>query len=158
MMLPAVTTGLAVLVAAGRPGDLALPLFFHVAGAAALIGAAATAATIAVLSGPDVEVWARRLAFRVALLAALPAYLVMRVAAEMVHSREFGGAASDPGWVVLGYITADGGFVLLVAATVLVWLSARRRSRRLAVAAAVILAVAGAAWVVTVWAMSAKPF
>jgi hypothetical protein len=157
-MLMLATPGIVPLFAAGRPGELALPLLLHVAGAAALIGAAAAAAGVAMLSGPDVEVWARRLAFRVALLAALPAFVIMRVGAELIRSREFGGATSEPGWIGLGYVTADGGFVMLVAATVLVWLSARRRSRRLAVAAAVILAVAIVSWVVTVWAMSAKPF
>ncbi len=157
-MMPDILSALFALVAAGRPGDLALPLLLHVAGAAALIGAAAAAAYIAVLSGPDVAVWSRRLAFRVLLLATLPSYVVMRVGAELVRSREFGDGASDPGWVVLGYVTSDGGFLLLIAGTVLIWLSARRRSRRLAAAASLALGIAVVAWTVTVWAMSAKPF
>ena len=146
-----------VLLAAVRPEGLDLPLFVHVLGAVALVGAAATAAAVAVGSRTDAADWSRRLAFRLALLATLPAYIVMRVGAEWIRVAEFGDSSSA-GWIVLGYITADGGLVLLILATVLVWLSARRRSARLAATAAVLLGIAVVAWVVTAWAMTAKPF
>lgn len=157
-MTPLPAPGLFDLVAAARPAEFVLPLFLHVLGAVTLTGAAAAAATVAALTGPDVAAWARRLSFRIALLVALPAYVVMRTGAEWIRVREFGGAPSQPGWVDLGYIMADGGFVVLAAAVIVLWQSARRQSRRLATAGASLLAVAVAAWVFTAWAMAAKPF
>lgn len=147
-----------MLLAAVRPEGLNLPLFVHVLGAVALVGAASTAAAVAVGSRTDAAGWSRRLAFRLALLATLPAYIVMRVGAEWIRVAEFGDSSSEAGWLVLGYVTADGGLVLLILAAVLVWLSARRRSARLAAAAGVLLGIAVVAWVVTAWAMTAKPF
>ena len=158
MMLVATAPVLPALLAAVRPDRLDLPLFVHVAGAMALVGAAATAAAIAVTSGTDTADWSRRLSFRLALVATLPAYIAMRVGAEWIRAAEFGDATAGAGWIDLGYITADGGLLLLVVATVLVWLSARRRSARLAATASVLLAVAVVVWVIAAWAMTAKPF
>jgi hypothetical protein len=146
------------LLAAVRPDRLDLPLFVHVAGAIALVGAAATAAVVALTTGTEAADWSRRLSFRLALVATLPAYIAMRVGAEWIRAAEFGDSTAGAGWIDLGYITADGGLLLLVVATVLVWLSARRRSARLAATAGVLLAVAVVAWVIAAWAMTAKPF
>ena len=158
MMLAFAAPAVPVILAAMRPDRLDLPLFVHVAGAMALVGAAATAAAIAFTSGTDAADWSRRLSFRLALVATLPAYIAMRAGAEWIRTAEFGDATAGAGWMDLGYVTADGGLVLLVVATVLVWLSARRRSARLAATAAVLLTIAVVGWVIAAWAMTAKPF
>jgi hypothetical protein len=158
MILVATAPVLPMLLAAVRPDRMDLPLFLHVAGAMALVGAAATAAAIAITSGTDTADWSRRLSFRIALGATLPAYVAMRAGAEWIRTVEFGDSTAGVGWILLGYITSDGGLLLLLVATVLVWLSARRQSNRLAATAAVLLTIAVVAWVITAWAMTAKPF
>ena len=157
-MLVATAPIVPALLAAVRPDRLDLALFVHVAGAMALVGAAATAAAIALTAGTDTADWSRRLSFRLALVATLPAYVAMRAGAEWIRAAEFGDSTAGAGWIGLGYITADGGLLLLVVATVLAWLSARRQSTRLAATAAVLLTIAVVIWVIAAWAMTAKPF
>jgi hypothetical protein len=157
-MLAAAAQIAPALLAALRADPLHLPLLVHVAGAMALVGAAATAAAIVITSGTDTANWSRRLSFRLALVAILPAYVAMRAGAEWIRAAEFGDSTAGAGWIDLGYITADGGLLLVVVATVLAWLSARRRSARLAATAAVLLTIAVVAWVIAAWAMTAKPF
>jgi hypothetical protein len=139
-----------------RPDDTLLPLFLHVFGAMVLVGAAVTGVHAVLLAEGGVAESSRRLAFRTFLIVALPAWFVMRVGAEWVRIEEFGDAGV-PGWAELGYMTAEGGGVLMIVSIVLAWQSARRDSRRLARIAATVMAVAVVAWVVTAWAMTAKP-
>jgi hypothetical protein len=145
------------LLATIRPSDLDLPLFVHVLGAMVLVGAAATGVRVAFAAGAAQAAtsWTRRLAFRTLLLAALPAFVVMRFGAEWIRIREIGDA--DVSWVTFGYTTADGGAVLLIAGIVLAWLAARRGRPGLAKAAAIVVGIAVIAWIVTAWVMAAKP-
>lgn len=146
------------LVAVVRPGDWDLALFVHVGGAMVLVGAAATWVGVAYASNAQpVAGWSRRLALRVALLATLPAFVVMRVGAEWIHGKEFGASGAAPSWVTFGYSAGDGGGVLLIVAIVLAWMAVRRGSPRLAREAAIIMGFAAIAWLVTVWVMAAKP-
>ena len=141
-----------------RPGNLDLPLFLHVLGAMTLVGAA-TAGLLAALvtRPPQILAWARGMAFRTFLIAALPAFVLMRVGAEWMRIREFGDSGADPGWLFVGYTAADGGGVLLIACIVLSWLAVRRGSPGLAKAAAIVMGIAIAGWIIAIWAMSAKP-
>lgn len=146
------------LLAIIRPSAWDLPLFLHVVGAMMLVGASVAGVTIALVAGPDGALsWTRRLAFRTFLIAALPAFVLMRVGAEWMRIKEFGGAATNPPWVILGYSTADGGGILLIVGIVIAWLAARRGSPRLAKIAAVVIGIAIVGWVITAWAMAAKP-
>ena len=43
----------------------------------------------------------------------------MRVGAEWIYSKEFGNSDEDPGWIGVGYITADAGALLLLIALIL---------------------------------------
>ena len=61
---------------------------------------------------------ALRLAFRTLLIGAIPAYLVMRVGAEWVASKESLEDA-DFAWINIGYSVADGGLLVLIVMTVL---------------------------------------
>ena len=140
-----------------RPGAWDLPLFVHVLGAMVLVGAAATGVRAAFVSGPAPATgWAARFAYRTFLLAALPAFVVMRVGAEWIRSKEFGGGV-DPHFVIVGYTVGDLGGLLLVAGIVLSWFAVRRQRPRLTKVAAVVIGVALVGWLVAVWAMGAKP-
>jgi len=151
------TSCLVSLLAAIRPGIWDLPLFIHVLGATALVGATATGVRAAIATNrSQAPVWLRRFGFRTLLLVALPAFVVMRIGAEWMHSKEIDGAA-DPRWITFGYTTADLGGLLLVVAIVLAWLAVRRGRPGLARAAAALAGLALLGWIVTVWVMGAKP-
>lgn len=146
------------LLATIRPTAWDLPLFLHVLGAMTLVGAAAMGVMTALVSGPPpIPVWTRRLSFRTLLIAALPAFVVMRIGAEWMRINEFGSSGLNPHWLIVGYTAADGGGVLLIVGIVIAWLASRRGSPRLATAAALIVGLALVGWIITVWAMGAKP-
>ena len=136
-----------------------LPLFLHVLGAMVLVGAA-TAAVVAQLA-PGVVTGdgdrMRRFSFRTLLFVALPAYIVMRVGAEWMYSKEFGDTDDDPTWIGIGYITADLGALLLLIALITAGIASWKSKRGLGKAAGVITALALIGWIVAVWAMGAKP-
>ncbi len=131
-------------------------LFMHVLGATLLFGGALTVATLAVASlraGPN-TLMLRRLAFGVTLAVLWPAYVVMRVGAQLVLTAEHLDKDS-PGWVDAGTVISDGGVVVLLLLALTTWLA--RRSARAAPWAAglaiVYVLALGVAW----FAMSAKP-
>jgi hypothetical protein len=148
-----------------RPDDWNFPLLLHVGGAMLLVGAlVAVAATSLVAvrgAGAPQSPALSRLAFRTMLLAAIPSFIVMRVSAQWVASKE-GLEDSDAAWIGIGYITTDAGALLLVAATVIASVAARRSARgdagswagRVAPGLTVLLVVM---YLVALWAMTAKP-
>ena len=85
----------------------------------------------------------------------------MRAGAEWIYSREhLDDLPSDPTWVGIGYGTADAGGLLLLIALILGAFGLRRlRSGRTGLlrASLVISVVLLVTYLVTVWAMSAKP-
>jgi len=152
------------LLGAVRPGAWEFPLFLHVLGAMLLVGALVTVLSALVLSwrreGADAALLTR-FAFRSLLLAVLPSFVLMRVAAQWTFSREFGEAA-NPDWVDIGYLTADLGVPVLVLAAILAGLAMRgtRRGDTLGLTgrvATVIVALLVAAYLVAMWAMTTKP-
>ena len=141
-----------------RPDSWNFPLFVHVFGAMVLVGTMAAAVTAELVSiRSEAPERLRRLAFRAFLFGALPAYVVMRVGAEWIHSKEFGKDADEPTWVGIGYITADGGAIVLLVALILAGVASRKGKARLGRAAGLLAAVALVAWLVAVWAMAGKP-
>jgi hypothetical protein len=136
------------------------PLFLHVFGAMILVGAATTAVVAqlapGVVMGDGDRM--RRFSFRTLLFAALPAYIVMRVGAEWMYSKEFGDStADDPTWIGIGYMTADIGALLLLIALITAGIASRKAKYRLGKASGVVAAIALVGWIVAVWAMSGKP-
>jgi hypothetical protein len=94
-----------------------LPLFLHVLGAMTLVGAilAVLVLTVAAWRHPEVAAL-RRAAFWTLLVVAIPAWIVMRVGAEWIYSKEFGSSSgNDPTWVGIGLIVADAGLLVLLA-------------------------------------------
>jgi uncharacterized membrane protein len=151
-----------MLLAAIRPDDWNLPLFLHILGAMVLVG------TLALVAASLVGAWrggsaaAVRLGFRSLLVAALPAWIVLRVTAEWLVSEE-NLDEDPPGWIDVGYMTSDTTFLLLIAATVCAGLASRRVGRGegpgtgLNRAVVVLVGIALVAYVVAIWAMATKP-
>ena len=146
-----------------RPDSWNFPLFLHVLGAMALVGCLVTAALAVVLGWRrDTAAWTR-VAFRTLVLGGLPSYIVMRIGAQWVYSKEGFDGKDDPAWLGVGYITADAGAVLLLITILLTGLAVRRLRRaeletsalgRVGGAITLILVVA---YVVAIWAMTTKP-
>jgi hypothetical protein len=146
------------MLAVIRPDSWNLPLFLHVLGAVVLFGATATVA-IAGFAGrhwKDHAPLLSRLAFRTWLLAVVPSWILMRVAAEWILGKEFPDAT--PGWVDVGFTVSEGGGILLLVLGALAWRWARRQGTGSAGAAVPWLAsIVVLALGVAVFAMSAKP-
>jgi hypothetical protein len=147
------------MVAVIRPDDWNVALFVHVAGAMLTVAAllVATAAAAGARRGGDDTAALTRFSFRTLLLAALPAFIVMRVGAEWIASKE---DLDDPSWLGIGYSASDGGLLLTVIAIVVAWRATKRRPEAAAgvrTAVLVLCAIVLVAYLVTVWAMTAKP-
>ena len=150
-----------------RGDEVNLPLFLHVLGAMLLMGTLLAVALMLFTAwrrGDEDGGALRRYAFRTLLLGTLPSYILMRVGAEWVQSEEFGGSDADPGWIAVGYITADGGALFLLISLIVGGIAARRTrtrppdgGRNGARVVAVLVSIMLAAYVVAVWAMTAKP-
>ena len=106
-----------------------------------------------------------RLGFLSLLWVALPAWVVMRAAAEWVADKEgFNDLDDPPDWLDVGYMAAEPSFLLLVVATFLAGIGARRAASAdgkpvgaLGSVAIVLVALALLLYLIAIWAMTAKP-
>jgi uncharacterized membrane protein len=145
-------------IATIRPDSWDLPLFLHVLGAMVLVGGLALAATYLFSAWRGGSPDSLRFALRALTLAALPGYIVMRGTAEWIADKEgLNDLAEDPDWIGIGYTVADGGFVLLVVASLAAWLTLRRGVGAGVRVAAVLVGLLLIADVVAIWAMTTKP-
>ena len=136
------------MIAALRADSTDLPVLLHVVGAMVLVGALVTVLALLLRARGGDSAALTRLAFRTLLLGALPAFILMRVSAEWARSET--NADDEAAWVGIGYIVSDIGLLFLIAATVVARLG---RSRPAIALTALMLA----AYLVVVWAMTAKP-
>ena len=137
-----------------RPDSWNFPLFLHVLGAMVVTGATAAAFIGAVSSRR--WPWLRAVVSRTLLLATFPAWILMRLGGQWIDSKE--NIPGDPGWLGVGFIVGDGGFVLLIVAMILGVVSVRRPQRNWPISAvAVITGVYFVALVVAMVAMTGKP-
>jgi hypothetical protein len=103
-----------------------------------------------------------RVGFRTLLYVAIPSFIVMRGGAQWIASKEHLEDA-DLAWIGIGFGTSDFGLLLLIAATVLAGLGARRLGREatarptLSRVAAVVVLIPLALYLIAIWAMTAKP-
>ena len=101
-------------------------------------------------------------AFRTLLYGTLPSVIVMRAGAQWIADKE-DLADADLAWIGIGFGTSDLGALLLIVATVLGGLGARRLRRdpaarpTLGRVAAVLTLIPLALFLVAIWAMTAKP-
>jgi hypothetical protein len=143
-----------MMLALIRPDSWNFPLFLHILGATLLFGTVATVAIagFASRSHAGYEQLLARVAQRTFVLGIVPAYILMRVGAQWIDSKEFPNGG-EPGWVGVGFIVSDAGVILLLIVGIL--LAVRRQRVLLAVPllTALYVIALGVAWV----AMSGKP-
>ena len=153
------------MLAAIRDGSVNFPLFLHVLGAMLLIGSLAAVAYATVLGwrAPERAAGLSRFGLKTLLVGVLPAYLLMRVGAQWTESEENFPEDFDPAWLGIGYITADIGALLVLISIILAAIGLRRSRDggaggvRFARIVGVICMLLLAAYIVAVWAMTAKP-
>ena len=147
-----------------RPDSWEFPLFLHVLGAMVLVGALVLAITALIAARRGGGTLMLQLGYRSLLYGAFPGFLTMRLAAEWIRSKEGFNEDNDPAWIGIGYAISDLGLLLLVVATLIAGVGVRRAIRTDAGTATVGVSVALGlvsvmliAYVVAIWAMSAKP-
>jgi hypothetical protein len=145
-----------MMLALIRPDSWDFPLFLHVLGAILVFGTTATLAIAGFASRRNAEhnVLLARTIVWTFLFGALPTWILMRIGAEWIRSKEFPNG-HEPGWIGVGYIVSDGTALLLIVTGILAWLSLRRGRVLLAVPilATICVLAYGVAW----FAMSGKP-
>jgi hypothetical protein len=151
------------VIAAIRPDDVNLPLFLHVLGAMLLVGTL-LAVGMAIVMG-----WRRdgdtvgftRFGLRTLLLGVFPSYVLMRVGAQWTEAAADYPDDFEPAWIGIGYITADAGALLIIVSMILSGIGLRKLrgggGLGLGRAVGVISVLLLVAYVVAVWAMTAKP-
>lgn len=149
------------VVAPTRLDSWDFPLLVHVFGAMVLVGALVLASSALVLAWRDGNPALVRLGYRSLLLGALPAWIVMRVGAEWIASKE-GYTDSNATWIGIGQSSADLGLLLILVSTLLAGLAVRRIGRSLvpgpmARAPAGLVSLLIVIYLVAVWAMTTKP-
>jgi len=150
------------VLAAVRPDSWNFPLFLHVLGAMILVGGlVAGASALAFARG---EARLLRLGYWSLLAVSLPGWVLMRIGAQWIYSKEGWDDVPDkfrPGWLDIGVIIGDlGGLILLVsllAGGVGVYRLRKGKGSGLLKVTLVLSLVLLAAYVVAVWAMAGKP-
>jgi len=137
-----------------------LPLFVHVLGAMILVGGLVTGASALALAKDDAKLL--RLGFWSLMLVSFPGWIVMRIGAEWINSKEpWKDLPDKPRWLDIGGVIADAGGLVLVVTLIIGGIGVRRLNAgkasgllRVTLAIALVLL---AAYVVAVWAMAGKP-
>ena len=137
------------MLAVIRPSEWELPLFLHVAGSMAFVGALVLTLVLVGAGTPS------RTTFRALLWGVIPSFLVMRVAAQWLLSEQ-NLEDADFAWIEIGFMATDPGALFIVGATIVAYVSSRRdgpTSRWVTwlTAASLVLSL------VAVWAMTTKP-
>ena len=149
------------IVAAVRPDSWDFPLLVHVLGAMILVGGLLTGASSLAFARGDVKFL--RLGYWSLLAVALPGWLLMRIGAEWIASREgwTKKGVPSPTWLDIGFILADAGGLILLVSLITGAIGVRRlragKGAGLLKATLVLSIALLGAYVVAVWAMAGKP-
>jgi hypothetical protein len=150
------------VLAAVRPDSWNVPLLVHVLGAMVLVGGLVTATSALAFAKGDARLL--RLGYWSLVAISLPGYVVMRLGAQWIYSKEHWDDVPDrllPGWIGIGFAIADLGGLLLLITLIVGGIGVRQlRSGKgggLLKATLVLSVVLLAAYVVAVWAMAGKP-
>jgi hypothetical protein len=150
------------VLAAVRPDSWNLPLFLHVLGAMTLVGGLVTGASALAFARGEARLL--RLGYWSLLAVSLPGWVLMRIGAQWIYSKEGWDDVPDkvrPGWLGIGIFIGDlGGLILLVslvAGGVGVYRLREGKGSGLLKVTLVLSVVLLAAYVVAVWAMAGKP-
>jgi hypothetical protein len=151
------------VVAASRPESWNFPLFLHVIGAMILVGGLVTGASA--LAFARGEARTLRLGYWSLLAVSLPGWVLMRIGAEWIYTKEgfdkLPEGVDDPTWLNTGFLVADAGGLIILIALIAGGVGVRRlrqgKGSGLLKLTLVLSLVLLAAYVVAVWAMAAKP-
>jgi len=149
------------IVATVRPHAWDVALFLHVLGAMILVGGLLTGAACLGLARGDARFL--RLGYRSLWAVALPGWLLMRVGAEWIASKEgwTHKGVPTPTWLNIGFIIADAGGLILLISLIVGGIGVRRlragQGATLLRTTLVLSVVLMGAYVVAVWAMAGKP-
>jgi hypothetical protein len=153
------------LLAAIRPDDWNLPLFLHVLGAMTLVGSLVLVVLSLVSARRGDSAVGLRFAYRSLLLGVIPSWILMRIGAQWIASKEgLDDLDEPPAWVDIGFLTSEPTLLLLIVATVCAGMAARRAREGggrsfggLNTATLVLVTISLLAYVLAIWAMSTKP-
>jgi hypothetical protein len=150
------------LLAAVRPDDWNFPLLVHAAGAMLLVGGLVTGASALAYARGDARLL--RLGYWSLLALCLPGWIVMRLGAQWIYSKEGWDDVPDdaePAWLGIGFVTAEAGGLLLAVSLIVGGIGVYRmrdgKGAGLLKATLVLSLILLAAYVVAVWAMAGKP-
>ena len=148
------------VLASIRPDDWNFPLFLHVLGAMILVGATLTAGSALAFARGDARML--RLGYWSLLAVGLPGWVLMYLGAQWIYSKEgLDEAPIDSAWTAIGFVVAEAGGLLFLISLILGGVGVYRlrsgKGTGLLKATTVISLVLLVAYVVAVWAMSAKP-
>ena len=149
------------IVATVRPDSWDFPLFLHVLGAMILVGGLLTGASSLAFARGDVKFL--RLGYWSLLAVSLPGWILMRLGAQWIASKEGWTAKGvpSPTWLDIGFLLADAGGLILLVSLVVGGVGVRRlrvgRGAGLLKTTLVLSIVLLGAYVVAVWAMAGKP-
>jgi hypothetical protein len=159
------------LAATIRPDDWNVALFLHVLGAMVAVGGLTLALVYLAAAWRGRAPESLRAGFRSLLYGAIPGYVVMRGAAQWIYVEEhLDELETDPAWIEIGFAVTDAGLLLLIIATIVSGISSRRRPAGVGAetpddlggtggirVSAVLVGVLLIAYLITLWAMTAKP-
>ena len=151
------------ILALVRPDSWNFPLFVHIVGAVVLVGGIFTAATFLGFARGDSRVL--RLGYWSLLAVALPGWIIMRIGAEWIYSKEgwddLPEGIDEPDWLGIGYIAADLGGLILLVSLILGGIGVRRlgegKGAGLLKTVLVLSIALLAIYVTAAWAMAGKP-
>ena len=150
------------LFAAVRPDDWNFPLLVHAAGAMVLVGGLVTGAGALAYARGDARLL--RLGYWSLLVLCLPGWIVMRIGAQWIYSKEGWDDVPDdaePAWLGIGFVTAEAGGLLLAISLIVGGIGVYRmrdgKGTGLLNATLILSLILLAAYVVAVWAMAGKP-
>jgi hypothetical protein len=144
-----------------RPHAWNFPLFVHVLGAMILVGGLLAGAACLAFARGDRRFL--RLGYWSLLAVSLPGWLIMRVGAGWIASKEgwTKKGVPTPTWLGIGFLLADIGGLILLASLIVGGVGVRRLrtggGAGLLRATLVLSLALLAAYVVAVWAMAGKP-
>jgi hypothetical protein len=145
-----------------RPDAWNFPLLVHVFGAMVLVGGLLTGASALAFARGDVRIL--RLGYWSLLAVSLPGWVIMRVGAQWIYSKEGWDdlpEEAEPGWLGIGYVVADAGGLILLVSLIVGGIGVYRlregKGSGLLRATLVLSLLLLAAYVIAVWAMAGKP-
>jgi hypothetical protein len=150
------------MLAAMRPDSWNFPLLVHAFGAMVAVGGLVTA-TAALITAKG-EARLLRLGYFSLLAVTLPGWIVMRIGAQWIFSKEGWDDLPDrlvPSWIGIGFLIADFGGIVLLISLIVGGIGVRRmrngKGTGLLRATMILAVVLLAAALVAVWAMAGKP-